>query len=118
MKLLDVKNILNAKVLFGEHLLNTEVKRVFASDLISEMLINVTPGTLLITSLTNAHVIHTAQVMDASGVVFVGGKTPDQEVIKNGSMSNIPLFSTEYLIFDCCGLLFQSGLKGNKKDKH
>jgi len=118
MILLDIKNLLKANVLFGDQLLNSVVKRVFASDLISEMLINATPGTLLITSLTNVHVIHTAQVMDASGVVFVGGKMPDREVIENGIKSNIPLLSTEYLIFDCCGLLYQSGLKGNRKNKH
>jgi predicted transcriptional regulator len=116
MKLGDVKQILDAELLCGDDLLHLEVKKCFACDLISEMLIYVSPNTLLITSLTNAHIIHTAQVMDAVGVVFVGGKKPDSVVIKNAEMSNIPLLSTPHLIFDCCGLLFGNGIKGEKKN--
>jgi predicted transcriptional regulator len=115
MKLGDVKKILEADVLCGNDLLHVEVKRCFACDLISEMLIYVSPHTLLITSLTNAHIIHTAQVMDAAGVVFVGGRKPDELVIKNAEMSNIPLLSTPHLIFDCCGMLFGNGIQGEKR---
>ena len=116
MKLREVTKILDAEVLCGGNLLDLEVKTCFACDLISEMLIYVSPNTLLITSLTNAHIIHTAQVMDAVGVVFVGGKKPDEVIIKNSELSNIPLFSTPHLIFDCCGLLFGNGIKGDKKN--
>jgi len=116
MKLSDVKRILDADVLCGDEMLYVDVKRCFACDLISEMLIYVSPQTLLITSLTNAHIIHTAQVMDAAGVVFVGGKKPDEMVIKNAELSNIPLLSTPHLIYDCCGLLFGNGVKGEQRN--
>jgi predicted transcriptional regulator len=116
MILREVKKILDAEVLCGESLLDLKVKTCFACDLISEMLIYVNPSTLLITSLTNAHIIHTAQVMDAVAVVFVGGKKPDEAIIKNAELSNIPLFSTPHLIFECCGLLFGNGIKGDNKN--
>lgn len=112
MTLKDVKDILDAEVLCGEGCLNIEVKACFACDLISEMLMYVAPKTLLITSLTNAHILHTAQVMDAIGVVFVGGKRPDEQVIKKGEMGCIPMLSTHYMMFECCGLLFKNGLRG------
>jgi predicted transcriptional regulator len=115
MKLHDIAAILNAEVLCGGDCLDREVEACFACDLISEMLLYVRPRSLLITSLINAHVIHTAQVMDASGVIFVGGKKPDDAVIKTGELNNVPLLSTPHLIFECCGRLFTNGLKGDKK---
>jgi hypothetical protein len=53
--------------------------------------------------------------MDAVGVVFVGGKKPDAAAIMTSEMSDIPLLTTNHLIFECCGRLFVNGLKPNKK---
>jgi len=115
MKLSEIQKVLDAEVLCSNDLLQREVFSCFACDLISEMLLYVTPNTLVITSLTNIHVVHTAHVMDAVGVVFVGGKKPDVAAIKNSEMMHIPLLTTNHLIFECCGRLFVNGLKGNKK---
>lgn len=111
MKLKDVQKILNAEVFCGEHLLEREVKTGFACDLMSEMLAFASSGTLLITSLVNEHVIHTAEIMDAVGIVFAGGRRPAKEVIKKADASNIPLLSTPFLKFKCCGVLFVNGLR-------
>ena len=115
MKLLEIQKVLDAQVLCGNHLLHRDTSSCFACDLISEMLLHVSPNTLVITSLTNMHVVHTAHVMDAAGVVFVGGKKPDQAAILKSEMSNIPLLTTDHLIFECCGRLYANGLKGNKR---
>lgn len=115
MKLRDIREILDADVLCGEQLLDTEVQTGFACDLISEMLAYAGSGSLLITSLKNPHVIHTAEVMDAVGVVFVGGKNPNPSIMKQIYSSRIPLLATDYMIFKCCGLLFQHGIQGAKR---
>jgi predicted transcriptional regulator len=115
MTLSQVQQILEAEVLCGSDLLHKDVCSCFACDHISEMLLYVTPDTLVITSLTNIHIIHTAQVMDAIGVVFVGGKKPDESVIANSKMNNIPLFSTKHPTFECCGRLFTNNLKVSTK---
>jgi predicted transcriptional regulator len=115
MNLREIKDLLDADVLCGEHLLDTEVKTGFACDLISEMLAHAGSGSLLITSLKNPHVIHTAEVMDAVGVVFVGGKVPNPSMMNQINSSRIPIMATDYLIFKCCGLLFQQGIQGAKR---
>ncbi len=115
MTLRDIRDILEAEVLSGEQLLDREVKTGFACDLISDMLAFASSNTLIITSLTNPHVIHTAEVMDAVGVIFVGGKKPNVSMINNINKSRIPLLSTELLIFKCCGLLFEKGIQGVKR---
>lgn len=115
MTLSQIQKILDAEVLCGNELLHRNVSHWFACDLISEMLLYVTPNTLVITSLTNIHVVHTAQVMDAVGVVFVGGKKPDTLSIVNSGMNDIPLLTTKHLIFECCGRLYVNSQKGDSK---
>lgn len=115
MTLKDIQEILGAEVLCGHQSLDREVETAFACDLISEMLAYASSQTLLITSLTNPHVIHTAEVMDAVGVIFVGGKRPTEHIINNASHAKIPLLSTPYLIYKCSGLLFSKGIEGCKR---
>ncbi len=116
MTLKEVQELLGAEVLCGDdECLKRGVRVCFACDLISEMLLHLKPHSLLITSLTNAHVIHTAQVMDTKAVVFVGGRKPDQSVIKSGELNKIPLLATPLLTFDCCGRLFENGIRGDKQ---
>ena len=115
MTLQEVQKLLQAEILCGDdECLQREVRICFACDLISEMLLYLKPHSLLITSLTNAHVIHAAQVMDAKSVLFVGGRRPDPSVITSGEQNKIPLLVTSLLTFDCCGRLFENGVRGEK----
>jgi predicted transcriptional regulator len=111
MKINDIKEILEAQLLCGDDCLDHEVTGCFACDLISEMLLHIKPGSLLVTSLFNAHVVHTAHVMDASGVVFAGGKKPNETILANAQQNGIPILSTSLLIFECCGRLFTEGMR-------
>ncbi len=113
MKLSEIQRILEAEVIWGTEYLDREITTCFACDLISEMLLYVKPQSLLVTALMNAHIIHTAQVMDAIGVIFVGGKRPDKGVIKNAEINAIPLLTTPYLTFECCGRLFKCGIQAD-----
>ncbi|MBP7528103.1 MAG: hypothetical protein KA801_09270 [Syntrophorhabdaceae bacterium] len=116
MTLKEVQELLGAQVLCGnDECLNRGVSICFACDLISEMLLYLKPHSLLITSLTNAHVIHAAQVMDVKAVLFVGGHKPDQSVITSGELNKIPLLATQLLTFDCCGRLYEKGIKTDKQ---
>jgi predicted transcriptional regulator len=110
MKIRDIQEILKAQLLCGDDCLDHEIRGCFACDLISEMLLHIKPCSLLVTSLLNAHVVHTANVMDVCGVVFVGGKKPDEAIIANAKQKGIPLLSTPLLIYECCGRLFTSGV--------
>ena len=57
MKLLEIKEILNAEVLTGEELLDTEVFAACGSDLMSDVLAFVKDQALLLTGLLNPQVI-------------------------------------------------------------
>ena len=64
MKLRDVKEILEAEVVAGDHLLDREVQSAGGADLMSDVLSFARPGALLLTGLTNPQVIRTAEVWE------------------------------------------------------
>lgn len=114
MKLKEIKNILNAKVLVGEEYLEKEVKSAFGSDLMSDVLAYVNDGTVLLTGLTNPQVIRTAEMLDLFAIIFVRGKMPIQEIIDMAKEKNITIMTTEYTLYTTSGMLYEKGLKGIK----
>ncbi len=111
MKLTKVKELLEAKIHTGEDLLEEmEVQGAFGSDLMSDVLAFVQKEGLLLTGLQNSQVVRTAEMMDMQAVVFVRGKEPDAEMIRVAEMMDIVLLSTEYTMFQSCGILYQNGL--------
>lgn len=112
MTLGDVKRFLGAEVICCGEKLDREVISAFGCDLMSDVLAFAKPGTLLLTGLANSQVIHTAELIDAAGVVFVRGKHPSQETVRLAVEKEIPLLATRLLLYDSCGLLFVRGLRG------
>lgn len=115
MKLSEVQRLLEAKVLWGEHLLDTEVTAGFGCDLISDSLAYAEPNCLLLTGLTNAQIIKIAEMIEANAIVFVRGKEPGREIIELAEQKRIPLLLTRRFLFESCGFLYQKGLKGNNQ---
>ena len=112
MEIGEVARLLDADVLIGDEALNRDVKFACGSDLMSDVLAFVEDGTLLLTGLTNHQVIRTAEMIDVFAIVFVRGKVPTQEIIDMAKERNIILMSTDYTLFEACGILYQAGLKG------
>ena len=115
MKITEVKEILDAKVLTGEELLDTEVKSAFGSDLMSDVLAFVNDKVLLLTGLVNPQVVRTAEMMDISAIVFVRGKCPDENVIALAKAKDIVILTTEHTLYVASGMLYCKGLTGDEK---
>ena len=115
MNLLEVQQLLDARVLTGEEFLNRQVGSCCGSDLMSDVLAFTKRQTLLCTGLTNLQVIRTADMTDLCGVVVVRGKIPGAAVLKVAKENDLTILTTEYTLFEACGLLFQAGLRGCSK---
>jgi hypothetical protein len=74
--------------------------KVFASDLMSDVLTSAEPGSLLLTGLANSHVVCTCSVADLAGVVFVQGKRPSPDVVSDAGTKGIPLVATRMTMFE------------------
>ncbi|MDN5347427.1 MAG: hypothetical protein PWP65_991 [Clostridia bacterium] len=112
MKLKEVQRILEAEVLYGSEFLEEEVQAGFGCDLMSDVLAFAAGKVLLLTGLTNSHVIRTAEIIDAGAIVFVRGKRPDKTVVAAAREKKIPLLCTHLLLYESCGRLYRAGLPG------
>ena len=113
MNLREIQQLLAAEVLWGEEILESvEPRSVCGSDLMSDVLAFTKEKTLLLTGLTNAQVIRTAEMIDLSGIIFVRGKRPSQEVIEMAKERNLPLLMTKLPLYETCGILYSAGLEG------
>ncbi len=106
----DVMTWVNGELLTPDSPLDLECPKIFASDLMSDVLTSAEPGSLLMTGLVNPHVIRTACLADLAAVVFVQGKRPDAEVLRQAGESRLPLIVTRLTMFDACSRL--AGLFG------
>ena len=112
MTIRKIMEILNAKVIFGEHLLDNEVHGACGSDLMSDVLAYSEGNSVLITGLNNPQVVRTAEMLDITCIVFVRNKTPNEQVVELASSKNIAILATKHLMFGSCGLLYENGLRG------
>ena len=111
MKLKEVRDILNAEVLCGEELLDTEVRSACGSDLMSDVLAYVKNQALLLTGLVSPQVVRTAEMMDMSCVVFVRGKQPDENILALARDRDMVVLATKERMYNACGLLYINGLR-------
>ena len=111
MKLKEVRDILNAEVLCGEELLDTEVRSACGSDLMSDVLAFVQNQAMLLTGLVSPQVVRTAEMMDMSCIVFVRGKQPDVGILNLARDRDMVVLATKERMYNACGLLYSSGLR-------
>jgi hypothetical protein len=112
MILSKIKELLDARVLACEENLDLDIKCVFGSDLMSDVLALVMCDTILLTGLTNIQTVRTAEMMDIKCIIFVRNKVPDQQTIELAKEKGICLMTTKNILFNTCGILYNSGLKG------
>jgi predicted transcriptional regulator len=111
MNLSEIRNILDATVLTEQVALQKTVDIAYCADLMSDVLSFSVINSLLITGLTNAQVIRTAEMAAIEIIVFIQSKRPDIQTIKLAQEKSIPLLVTDYSMFDTCGRLYEKGLR-------
>ena len=112
MRLYDVRNILDAKVLWGEEYLDQEIESACGSDFMSDVLAYVKNQALLLTGLVNLQVVRTADMMDIKCIVFVRGKVPDEAILRLARECGIVVMTSKRRMYSACGLLYTNGLVG------
>lgn len=114
MKIKELKELLDAELVFGEEYLDKDVHSACGSDMMSDVLAYVKDQAVLLTGLVNSQVIRTADMMDMICIVFVRSKRPTPEMIEIAKESGIAIMSTKRRMFEACGILYSNGLGGSK----
>ena len=113
MRLSDIKQILNATVLWGEDRLDREVMSACGSDFMSDVLAFVKNQALLLTGLVNPQVVRTADMVEMKCIVFVRGKVPGKDILSLAEDRDIVVMTCPKRMYEACGLLYYNGLRGN-----
>jgi hypothetical protein len=98
----DIMTWVDGELLTPDNPPEIECPKVFASDLMSDVLSSAEPGSFLLTGLANVHVISTCRVADLVAVVFIQGKRPDANVIEQARAKGLPLVATKMPMFEAC----------------
>ena len=112
MTLNDIIKELDAEVIVGHDKLDMELKTAFAADLMSDVLAFARSGCLLITGLTTAQSVRTAFALDIAAIAICRGKMPQEQAIEIAKELHIPIIRTKYIMFETCGFLYRSGIRG------
>ncbi len=106
MKVADLVEKLQLKVFAGQAGINREVTGGYASDLLSDVMGNVSEGAVWITLQTHQNVLAIASLKDVAAVVLVKGREPEQVTTVHSNEEGIPVLGTEMETFECAGKLY------------
>ena len=111
MKIRQIAEILDAKVLCGSDKMDYSIEVAFASDLMSDVLTLKNDHVLLITGLANTQTIRTAEMSDIQCVVFARNKVVTEDMLELARQNEIVVLQCRYSLFRTCGLLYGAGVK-------
>ncbi len=111
MRVSEILQILDARIICGEHRTDYTIDVAFASDLMSDVLTLKNDHVLLITGLANMQTIRTAEMSDINCIVFARNKKASREMIALAEENDIILIECRYSMFKTCGLLYEAGVK-------
>ncbi|HBB29438.1 MAG TPA: hypothetical protein DC000_09365 [Clostridiales bacterium] len=115
MKIGQFIELLSAECVTNQIDEEKEYNYAFASDLMSDVLALANNTTVLITGLNNPQVIRTAEMLDISLIILVRGKKPSEETLAIANETNITILTTDLIMFETCGKLYESGLSALSK---
>ncbi len=110
MILREIADLLRARILSSEDMLETEVQNAFCCDMMSDVLAFATNQSVLITGLLNPQVVRTAMMLDMHCIVFINGKEPTPEIVSLADANDIVIMVTDDSMFRAAGTLFGTGL--------
>lgn len=115
MKLKEIVGIVGGTIITKQAKPDLEISSCGASDLMSDVLSFMRPGSLLLTGLIHPQSVRTAEMADLAAIVFVRGKKPGPEVVDLANELGIPLIASPYGMYEISGRLYKAGIAADMK---
>ena len=106
MKVQELVEKLNLKVLSGEKGLDREIDSCYISDLLSDVMGNAMEGNIWITLQTHKNVMAVASLKEMSCIILVKNLTPNDETIEQSNEEDLPILQTNLPTFEIAGLVY------------
>lgn len=111
MTIKELSSLINATILSKGNM-SREIKSIYVSDLMSDVLTFGREAQLLVTSLTNQQTIRTIEMVEIPAICYTNGKQPDEKTLDLAIIKNITVLATDFSTFQVTGKLFSEGLQG------
>lgn len=107
MKLNDLIGELSLEVKTNKEGLQKEVTGAYVSDLLSDVMANSKEGNVWITLQTHMNIVAVAGLKGLTGVIIVGGRQPEEEIIEKAEAEKLTIMTTPLPAFEAAGKLYQ-----------
>ena len=106
MKVKELVEKLNLKVLSGEKGLDREIDGCYISDLLSDVMGNAMEGNIWITLQTHKNVMAVASLKELSCIILVKNLMPNDETIEQSNDEDLPILQTNLPTYEIAGLVY------------
>ena len=106
MKVKELVEKLNLKVLSGEKGLDREIDGCYISDLLSDVMGNAMEGNIWITLQTHKNVMAVASLKEMSCIILVKNLVPNEETIEQSNDEDLPILQTSLPTYEIAGLVY------------
>lgn len=110
MKIKEIASLIDGEIVGAPADEGYEVRKAFASDLMSDVLRFPMDETVLITGLCNNQTMRTSEMADLRVVLIGRDKQPDEEMLELARESDITIIKSKYSIFRISGILYDAGI--------
>ena len=107
MKVRELVEKLNLKVLSGESGLDRDIDGCYVSDLLSDVMGNAEMGNVWVTLQTHKNVMAIASLKELACVILVKGLTVSEDTVEQSNEEGIPFLSTEMQTYETVGKIYQ-----------
>lgn len=111
MKLREINNLLEGRILTSNPDYNLELHSAFCSDMMSHVLTYANDKSILITAMYNPQVLKTADIIGVECIIFIGLNDPDPSMIKLADSLGITIIHSRFSMYVTCGVLFSNGVQ-------
>ncbi|MGI6706502.1 MAG: DRTGG domain-containing protein [Clostridia bacterium] len=112
MKVSDLIQRLNCKVLAGESQLGRDVNGGYVCDLLSWVIAHGQSGMALVTVQTHVNIIAVASLLDLACVIVPEDIRVDEAAITKAEEEGVPILSSSKSAFELCGMMYEMGIVG------
>ena len=107
MKVRELVEKLNLKVLSGESGLDRDIGGCYVSDLLSDVMGNAEMGNVWVTLQTHKNVMAIASLKELACVILVKGLMPGDDTVEQSNDEGIPFLGTDMQTYETVGKIYQ-----------
>ena len=107
MKVKELVEKLNLKVLSGESGMDRDIDGCYVSDLLSDVMGNAEMGNVWVTLQTHKNVMAIASLKELACVILVKGLQPGEDTVEQSNEEGIPFLSTTMQTYETVGKIYQ-----------